>query len=373
MKIAYYMPFKPMGHKNPSGDLIIGTEIFSHLETSGNLMSIASRLRCRWIYYRPFKLVKLLKERIKTVGKLRKIRPDLWLTYHTYYKAPDLLGPYCARKLGIPYIIFQGIYSTKRRKEAKTLPGFLLNRGTLLSAQHIFTNKRKDHSNLQRIIPENKLTYIAPGIEPESFSFSEQQREAQRSSWNIVDETVILTAAMMRKGVKSDGLSIVIKVCSKLVKDGHNLKLIVAGDGECRNQLERQARELLGDRFLFIGRTPRAEMHKIYSGGDIFAFPGIHESLGMVYLEAQSCGLPAVAYEDWGAREAIIHGETGLLSKSSEPTTFTRNIGRLITDQSLRKRLGSAAAQHIRSNHDLKKNYDLLQQKLQKVVKTHKL
>ena len=66
---------------------------------------------------------------------------DLWFTYHTYYKAPDLLGPYATSKLTIPYVIFQGIYSTKRRRKLKTLPGFYLNRDVLRAARHVFINK----------------------------------------------------------------------------------------------------------------------------------------------------------------------------------------------------------------------------------------
>jgi len=53
MNIAYYMPFKPMGHKNPSGDLVTGTELFNHLAERNHTIELASMLRCRWIYYRP--------------------------------------------------------------------------------------------------------------------------------------------------------------------------------------------------------------------------------------------------------------------------------------------------------------------------------
>ncbi len=173
MKIAYYMPFKPMDHSNPSGDLVIGTELYNHLANRGHEISVASRLRCRWIYYRPLTLLRLLTEKNRLIRDFRVTRPDLWLSYHSYYKAPDILGSSCSRKLGIPYVIFQGIYSTKRRKQLKTLPGFLLNRKVLQSAAHVFTNKQKDLTNLKRLLPENRLSYIAPGIIPGMFEFSD--------------------------------------------------------------------------------------------------------------------------------------------------------------------------------------------------------
>jgi len=372
MKIAYYMPFKTMGHPNPSGDLIIGTEIFAHLLGNGHDIELTSALRCRWIYYRPLKLIQLYRERRRLVKALQQSPPGLWLSYHSYYKAPDLLGPYCSKQLHIPYIIFQGIYSTKRRKKLSTLPGFILNRRSLLQSDHIFTNKRRDYKNLLRIIPENKLSYIAPGIKPDDFSFSGQDRSIKRSNWGVKKEVIVMTAAMMREGVKTDGISIVIDSCARLIKRGHNLRLIIVGDGECRNQLEAQAAQLLEGKYQFVGKISRDELYTYYSSADIFAFPGIDESLGMVYLEAQSCRLPVVAYADWGAKEAIREGETGLLSPASEPQEFTDNIERLIENPELRDTLGRSGERHIRTDHNITTNYTLFQEKL-KELSGHKV
>jgi glycosyltransferase involved in cell wall biosynthesis len=365
MNIAYYMPFKPMGHKNPSGDLITGTEIYNHLSEKSHSIELASLLRCRWIYYRPRVCLQLLAERKRITTKYREKKPDIWLSYHSYYKAPDLLGAYCSRKLGIPYVIFQGIYSTKRRRNLKSLPGFMLNKKVLLSADHIFTNKKRDYKNLNRILPVNRLTYIPPGINPDDFVFSESSRDVLRTERNPEGRTVIMTAAMFRPGVKTEGISQVIESCAQLVRRGRNVCLWVAGDGQCRKELVTKADKLLPGRVHFLGKIPRKEMHCYYSSADIFAFPGIEESLGMVYLEAQSCNLPVVACRDWGGGEAIVHNETGLLSPAAKPSHFTENLDRLLKDSTLRNYLGENAGEHIRSHHDLNMNYALLEKGLQ--------
>ncbi|TKB07585.1 glycosyltransferase family 4 protein [Desulforhopalus sp. IMCC35007] len=366
MKIAYYMPFKTMGHPNPSGDLIIGSELYEHLNKN-NSVELVSPLRARWIYFNPLRLLQLFFERQRIINRLKNSPPDLWFSYHSYYKAPDLLGPYCSNKLKRPYVIFQAIYSTKRRKNLWTLPGFLLNKATLEHATHIFTNKRVDHKNLLRLIPEEKLTYIAPGIRPGDFEFSAEKRKELRPQWAAKDEVLIITAAMMRPGVKTDGISKVIEACSSLQKKGHQLKLLIIGDGESRAGLTRQAKQLLPGRVHFLGKIPRKELYQYFSCADIFAFPGIQESLGMVYLEAQSCRLPAVAFEDWGGKEAIVHNQTGLLSPAGEPERFRDNIERLIVDSKLRHTLAGKAEQHIRANHNLKYNYNTLDKKLQEL------
>ena len=364
MKIAYYMPFKPMNHSHPSGDLIIGTELYNHLANRGHAINLASRLRCRWIYYRPWTMLRLLSEKKRVLHNYHSSRPDLWLSYHSYYKAPDLLGSICSKKLGIPYVIFQGIYSTKRRKQLKTLPGFLLNRNVLQSADHVFTNKRRDLANLKRLLPESRLSYIAPGIYPRMFEFSDTWRKKLRQTWAIKDETIVMTAAMMRPGVKTEGIETVIKSCSELRQEGFPIRLVIAGDGSCRQELERTAAQLLPRHVLFLGQIPRSELYQYYSAADIFAFPGIEESLGMVYLEAQSCNLPIVAYQDWGGGEAVIHEKTGLLSPAARPSLFTAHIRRLIEETTRRQILAIGAGEHIRRNHDLDHNYNLLEKKL---------
>lgn len=364
MKIAYYMPFKPMDHAHPSGDLVTGTELYNLLSDRGHAISPASRLRCRWIYYKPLTLLRLFGEQRRIIGQYKNEKPDLWLSYHSYYKAPDLLGAMCSRRLGIPYVIFQGIYSTKRRKSLKTLLGFLLNRKVLQSANHVFTNKQRDLKNLKRLLPDNRLSYIAPGIHPRLFEFSSDWRKQLRQLWATEDEPLIMTAAMMRPGVKTQGISTVIKSCSELVQRGFPLRLVIAGDGDNRQQLEKQSAELLPDRVHFIGRIPRPELYRYYSAADIFAFPGIEESLGMVYLEAQSCNLPVVAYNDWGGGEAVEHNQTGLLSPIAKPALFTTHIQHLIEDKTKRRRLGINAGEHIRRNHNLDRNYNRLEEKL---------
>jgi len=369
MRIAFYMSLKPPGHPKPSGDLIIGTELLDFLKRKGHTVTLVSKLRMPWIYWKPWMWPRMLWEIIKIIRLLRQDPPHIWLTYHTYYKAPDLLGPLCAHFLGIPYVIFQGIYSTKRRRKIKTWPGFILNRQALLSAEIVFTNKERDEINLRRIVPEKKLFYVKPGIDPDEFVFDKTARQAMRSVWDVGDSPVVLTAAMFRSGVKIQGLALVIESCGRLLKEGLDFKLVIAGDGPNRGFIENLAREHAPGAVLFSGQVRRGDMHRFYSGGDLFVFPGVQEGLGMVYLEAQSCGLPVVAYNGWGAREAVVHTKTGLLCDPDDFQAFRNNIAILIQNEEMRRKMGSAGQQHVRENHDTFKNYPVVDAVLSNVLK----
>jgi len=361
MRVAFYAPLKPLDHPHPSGDLVIGTGLYHYLQGRGYRLEGTSRLRARWVYWKPWLWPLVVRQRKRSLDHCRKIAADLWLTYHSYYKAPDLLGPYCCSRLGIPYVIFQGIYSTKRRKHWTTWAGFVLNRQALLSAHHVFTNRKEDLVNLARIVPEKRLTYVAPGIFPEGFFFDSESREQLRRKMEISDGVVVVTAAMFRPGVKAEGLSWVIRSCGELCRQSVPLYLIIAGDGKEGPRLRQLADHFLPGRVRFVGEVAREEMYRFYSAGDLFVFPGIRESLGMVYLEAQCCGLPVVAFADGGVPEVVAHEVSGYLVRPFDVKEFNQAIARLTDDSRTRRQMGKAAREYVRNHHDLNKNYQIVE------------
>ncbi|MDY0220497.1 MAG: glycosyltransferase family 4 protein [Desulfobacterium sp.] len=368
MRIAFYAPFKPLNHKNPSGDLVIAQGIVEFLKRRGHGIDVQSRIRARWIFYRPWLWPWLGVDFFRSVRRLSASPPDLWLTYHSYYKAPDVLGPLVCKCLGIKYVIFQGIYSTKQRKRAKTLPGFLLNRYALKRADHVITNKLEDLENLRRILPAAKLSHVPPGIDPRAFQRNEGEGRVLRQEWQATTIPVILTAAMFRNDVKSDGLEWLIRCCSRLVGQGVPFLLVIAGSGPMEKKLKALARKFIPGNYRFVGRIPRKEMYRFYSAGDIFAFPGIRESLGMVFLEAQSCSLPVIAFDNGGIPEVVDNGNCGLLIPPFDEHGFASAIAKLIEDPGLRKQMGENAADHIRKRHDLDLNYLRLEALLKEVA-----
>ena len=371
MRILFYAPFKPLGHGHPSGDLVTASEIVGYLVSRGHKVIPASNLRCRWIFWKPWLWPKLLVEGRRTVRRFCQKKVDLWLTYHSYYKAPDLLGPHASQKMLIPYAIFQGIYSTKRRRKLKTLPGFYLNKSALCAARHIFVNKTVDRINLERLISEERISYVAPGIHPAAFNFDDEARQTLRREWDAGDDPLVFSAAMFRADVKTEGLTWVIRACGDLLRRGSRLRLVIAGDGKQRGRLKRLAGEQLGDRVIFVGKIPRDSMYRYYSACDLFVFPGIRESLGLVFLEAQSCGLPVVAFDNAGVPEAVKDDITGSLVPMYAAKPFADAIERLLTDSELRLRMGRAARSYVRQHHDLNKNYQKMEAQLQELVRTH--
>jgi len=368
MHIALYTPFKPLGHQRPSGDLVIATGLFEYLRAKGHSVWQAGPLRARWIYWKPWEWVRLLRVYRQASRQLNRVGMDLWLTYHAYYKAPDVLGPWVSRAAQVPYVIFQGIYSTKRRRHPKTWPGFVLNRASLKAAEHIFCNRREDWHNLKRLTPTDCISYVKPGIYPEAFTFDATARRELRHVWGVGDAAVILSAAMFRSDVKTEGLEFLLRACGRMAKADKSFWLVIAGDGKERQRLERLALEQVPGQVRFVGKIKREMMAKFYSAGDLFVFPGIRESLGMVYLESQSCGLPVVAFDNGGIPEVVASNQTGFLTPLLQMEPFETAIQKLLQDKGLRRSMGERATAHVRQHHDLNRNYDKMEKQLREVV-----
>lgn len=364
MKIAFCTPFKPLVHHRVSGDVTIAFDLFSFFQKRGHDLWMVPYVSTEWVWRKPrnwpkmFSTMHIVREELSG-----KNAPDLWFTYHSYYRAPDILGSLAVRNR-IPYAIFAASHAKKRAANWKTKPGYYLNKQSLEQATHLFTNKHRDLEGLYQVAPKNKVTFIPPGIRTDKFTRNEATRKANRKQWGMTNKTIILTVAMLRKGTKSEGVEHVIKACSTLVAQGHDIALVIVGDGRMRRQLQTLAEELLPERNKFLGTIQSEELPCIYSSCDIFAFPGINEGLGMVYLEAQSCGLPVVAWDHDGAPQVVAHGQTGLITPSYNNELFANAISELVTSHEKRKNMGKAAEQYAKKHHTISTNYLELEEKL---------
>ncbi len=95
----------------------------------------------------------------------------------------------------------------------------------------------------------------------------------------------------------------------------------------------------------FLGDLRDGELKTVYQEADLFVMPSMPreksvEGFGFVYLEAASHGLPVIAHDTGGVKDAVRHGRNGFLIDPDEPESLTERIGSLIKDENLRKEMG---------------------------------
>lgn len=129
-----------------------------------------------------------------------------------------------------------------------------------------------------------------------------------------------------------------ISAAAEILSAVPEARLAVIGDGEMREPLEEQARTLgLGERVRFFGfRPPVArQLRQI----DVFVLPSSWEAFPISLLEAMACGVPQVATDVGGTREAVADGETGLLVPPRDPQALARGVIELLRDPERRARM----------------------------------
>lgn len=367
MRIAFYAPCKPLNHGRVSGDVTIARDAMEFLVRKGHSTSVASPLETTWLYWKPWRWPDAFLEYILARQTCSSQGIHAWLTYHSNHRSPDFLGPRLAR-LGLPYFVFSGAYSADRGKSPKTWFGHMLNRRALNAANHVFAITKTDYNGCAAILPDDKLTYIKPGLPIRLFSPDVMMRQKYRRRWGARDCTVIVTSAVMRKVKKTHGVETVIRSCAELANSGKKIMLIVTGDGPEHDRLERLAVNLLPGRVRFLGMIPRGKLYEVFSGADIFAFPGKRERLSMTYLEAQCSGLPVVATDHLGAPEVVSDGVSGIIVPHDDVAAFTQAIGTLVDDDALRTRLSKGARNYVCKHHDIDINYSLMETIIQDTI-----
>ena len=125
---------------------------------------------------------------------------------------------------------------------------------------------------------------------------------------------------------------------------GTNLSVTIIGDGDCRSQIETDAKDLqVAVRFL--GQVSNHALPKIYNEHSIYVLSSLFEGNPKTLLEAMSCGLAVVGTNVIGISDLIQHGENGLLA-DMKPEALRNAILQLSNSQVLRKRLGGEARTH---------------------------
>ncbi len=146
--------------------------------------------------------------------------------------------------------------------------------------------------------------------------------------------------------VHQKGLDLLFPALGKLT--GLPWELTVIGDGPQRGLLEELAEKLsISDRVHFAGWQRGANLDCHYRVANLFILPSRHEGMPNVVLEAMASGLPVLATRIAGSEELVLPGLTGELVAPESELALCEALRPLLTDASLRQRLGFAGRQRV--------------------------
>ncbi|MRS11786.1 MAG: glycosyltransferase family 4 protein [Actinobacteria bacterium] len=139
-------------------------------------------------------------------------------------------------------------------------------------------------------------------------------------------------------------IDIVVSAFAILLETQPQLTLDILGDGPACESLTRQAERLgISDRVRMRGFMDRRSLGKVYREYDAFVTASTIETQGIVLLEAMAAGLPIAGVRALAIPELVVDGRDGLLVEPGDERALAGVTERLVTDEALRARLGTAA------------------------------
>jgi len=128
---------------------------------------------------------------------------------------------------------------------------------------------------------------------------------------------------------KDKNLDLLFEIYDKLTeKYPHNrIKLFLVGDGPYRIKLEKKRKS---KKIFFAGKLEPIDLAAYYNMADLLLFPSNTDTFGMVVLEAQACGLPAVVSDEGGPKDIVIDNVTGFVAKRDDLDDWVKKISTLI-------------------------------------------
>ena len=123
-----------------------------------------------------------------------------------------------------------------------------------------------------------------------------------------------------------------------------DVRFVVAGGGELREELEELARPL-GDRFELLGE--RDDVPDLLASFEVFAFPSRFEGLCLAVIEAQAAGVPVVATPVGGIRETVVDGRTGRLVPLRDVEALAAAIVEVLDEPDAAHRMAETARARV--------------------------
>lgn len=362
MSLAFYAPLKSPDHPTPSGDRRMARALIDALGRTGQRVELACRLRS---YDRTGD--RLRQQRLQALGhrcaeKLLRsygqdlARPQAWLTYHGYHKAPDWLGPAISAALNIPYVMIEASFAPKQLS-GPWASGHRATEQALRQADVVIGLTRLDLECLAPLItPPAQLRHLPPFLDPAPYAAAREARARHRAEtaarWRMDPARPwLLAVAMMRADVKRDSYLLLAKALER-IRD-RPWQILVIGDGPARAEIEA-AFALLGERrAVFTGALPEALLPACYASCDLYVWPALREAYGLAMLEAQAAGLPVVAGREGGVAEVVQDGVTGVLTPRSNAQAFARAVEAQLVDSDRRHAMAEAASRFVARHRSL--------------------
>jgi len=301
------------------------------------------------------------------VGLVKRIQPlkdlkafvSLWLLMrrqsfdivHVHMTKAGILGRLAAKLAGVKVVLMTGhgwsghldnYFSSFLAKKLfymiERLWGKFFTDGVILLTKEDYEEIRR-----RNMYPESKLYLVPNGID-------RQELEKAASDKNIRDELAFKMQdkliVMVGRICKVKAPWVYVEAAKKVLPKRADVRFLLIGEGPQVKEVIKKVSEIpQRKQFHLLGQ--RQDVPSLLKGSNIFVLTSITEGMSMTLLEAMALGLAVVVTDIPGNRALVEDGETGIFIPPNNPEALAQVLLKLLDDESLRKRLGQNAKEHV--------------------------
>jgi N-acetyl-alpha-D-glucosaminyl L-malate synthase BshA len=309
----------------------------------------------------------------KIVKVIRDSKLDV---IHSHYAIPHAMSAYMAREImGTPYVVTlhgSDVHTLGLDPAYKPVVKHVVERADAVTAVSEFLKKKAE----EEMGIEREIKVIPNFIDIDKFAHLEGTRitvesgcVSLRKSMNLQelneDEKILLHASNFRKVKRVVEL---IEIMRIIVDHYPKARLIIAGDGPTRIEVERKIEELdLCNNVHLLGI--KSNMKEIMCSADVFLLNSTLEGMPLVLLEAMSCSLPVVTTPAGGIPELVRPGTDGVVTKGFEEDEFAQAVIDLLEDDSRQAKMAKAGRKRVEEKFSSKQVVTEYERVLESVIK----
>jgi glycosyltransferase involved in cell wall biosynthesis len=294
-------------------------------------------------------------------GHFRRLRPDI---VHTHNPKPGVYGRIAARAARVPVIVntVHGLYAQPDDRLTKKAAVYGIERVAAFCSHAELIQNPEDLETLAHLgVPRRKLHQLGNGIDLARFApdrISAARREALRREMGAgTNDVVCGTVARLvwEKGYRE------LFAAARSLRGLHpELKIVIVGatdDSKADAVTEADIDEARANGVVFLGH--RDDVEDLYPAFDISVLASHREGYPRVAMEAAATGLPIVATDIRGCRQAVDDGRTGVLVPRGDAVALAAAIASLVDDEPRRRQMGRAALEKARREFDQQRVIDI--------------
>lgn len=172
------------------------------------------------------------------------------------------------------------------------------------------------------VFGNNKFNLMNNGIIVKNYVFDIEKRNKIRKTYNLKNKDTAYVHVGRFCYAKNH--QFLIKIFNEINKSNPNCKLFLIGDGELKNDIENQIKELkLTDKIILLGS--RNDVSDLLQAMDMFIFPSNYEGLPLAMIEAQATGIPIYASKNISPESKISNLVT-FISLEKSPKEWAKKI-----------------------------------------------